>query len=286
MSHDRGEAFLAELPSIRHDLPFSPALMDQLFSMTGEEATASLDDIAKTIARDQGLTAKILTMANSAYYGLQSEVRTVGRAVAVIGLNELRCLVLALGVNTLAKKHELPREFDMTDYWAHQLGVAMAAGLVARRLGGLDADNLFTAGVLHDLGKLLTALHRPDDWRAIQTEMATTGLSYHEAEDVYWGLDHGLIGAMLLNSWNLPRELTEPVNWHHAPSHAPEARREAIILCLADALVHHLEAPEAILPCPWRNILQKLRLEPEAILDELSRELAERDPAAFSAALG
>lgn len=276
MNQERGQRFLLDLPSLRLDLPFSPILLEKLFTLTGEGSMAPPGDIAETISKDQGLTAKILTMANSAFYGLQSEVRTVHRAVTVLGLNEIRTLVLALGVRHLAASHTLPPSFDVPAYFEHQLAVGLTAKDLAPLFGVTDPDNLFTAGVLHDLGKLLTAQHRPDDWLAIEALAAAENIPYHPAEDRHWGLDHGLIGAMVLKFWNLPPELTEPVNWHHAPTHAPSHRRAAIALCTADALVRHLENPAIPSDAPWRQVLQKFDLDPETTLAATRDLLASR----------
>jgi len=127
MNQERGQGFLLELPTLRLELPFSPILLNKLFIQTGDGSMAPLEDIAETIGKDQGLTAKVLTMANSAFYGLQSEVRTVNRAVTVLGLNEVRTLILALGVRHIATLHPLPKGFDISAYFEHQLAVGLAA---------------------------------------------------------------------------------------------------------------------------------------------------------------
>jgi putative nucleotidyltransferase with HDIG domain len=284
MNHERGQGFLLELPTLRLELPFSPILLSKLFTQTADGVMAPLEDIADTISRDQGLTAKVLTMANSAFYGLQSEVRTVHRAVTVLGLNEIRTLILALGVRHLASVHPLPKAFDIASYFEHQLAVGLAAKELAPSLGAPDADNLFTAGVLHDLGKLITAQHRPDDWQAILDKASAESLAFHQAEDRHWGLDHGLIGSMILKSWNLPDALTEPVNWHHAPTHAPSHKREALTLCTADAIIHSLADPHQPQTAPWQQILMKFNLSIDSTLETIQASLASRPPNLFAAA--
>ena len=240
MSQERGQRFLLELPAIRNDLPFSPDLLTRLFHLTDEDATSPLTDIATAIAEDQGLSTRVLAMANSAFYGLQAQVRTVSRAVAVLGLREVRALVVLLGMHGLAYHRPLPAGFALDPYLEHQLAVAVAAQALAGQTRAMDTDDAFTAGVLHDLGKLLTALYRPEDWLA-QAALATAEvLPWHEAEERHWGLDHGLIGAMVLRSWNLPDTLTEPVNWHHAPEAAPGPREPARIIGLADACTREI----------------------------------------------
>jgi len=285
MSQERGQRFLLELPTLRHELPYSPALLTALFAQTGPDSDAPLETIADTLSRDQGLTAKVLALANSAFYGLQQKVTTVPRALAVLGLAEVRTLVLSVGVKALAEGKGFPRDFDLTAYWEHQLGVAVIARALAPTMGCPDADALFTAGVLHDLGKLLTALHSPDDWRAIRDLTQVGNTPYATAEEDYWGIEHGVIGAMVLGSWNLPESLTEPVNWHHAPMHAPSDRRPALALCVADALAHVLEDRNAFVACPWREVLIRFGLDDRAALSLAEEALVRNNPALFASGL-
>jgi putative nucleotidyltransferase with HDIG domain len=285
MSDERGQQFLLELPGLRHELPYSPALLTTLYSQTGQNSSTPLDEIAETLSRDQGLTAKILTMANSAFYGLQQEVTTVSRAIAVLGLNEVRALVLAVGVKALTKSKNFPQEFKVDEYWEHQLSAALIARHLAPLMGGVDGDNLFTAGILHDLGKLLTALHSVEDWRAIQALTLGKKVSYSEAEEEHWGIEHGMIGSMVMGTWNLPDDLIEPVNWHHAPMHSPSHRRQALVLCVADALAHVAIDPSVYVGCPWQEVLAKFHLSDSDILQQVKDLLQQFDPGIFASGL-
>lgn len=278
MSHARGQAFLEELPRLPNRLPYSPALLAALFAQTGDASLSSLDDIGRTMGQDQGLTARVLALANSAYYGLQAEVSTASRAVAVLGLAEVRTLVLTVGVAAMASQHVPEKLLDLAAYWRHQAVAALAARKLARRLG-LDADALYTAGMLHDLGKLLTAMHRPGDWSAILQSMGgpASGLPAHAAEDAHWGIDHALVGAMTLSSWNLPLAITDPVSWHHAPDRAPEHRAEAAALALADALAHAVDGPATPTGLDADAALGRLGLDPDEVRGELAE--AVQDPA-------
>lgn len=236
MSQQAAKEFLAELPAIRHDLPYSPALLTRLFAQTGEGSLTPLLEIAATIEKDQGLTAKVLGVANSAFYGLQAEVSSIVRATAVLGLNEIRAIVLSMGFRALSKSSSLPSDFELESYWRHQYVVGMLARSLAED-AGVDADTLFTAGLLHDLGKLIVALYRPEQWEAMEALAEDQELTASVAEDRYWGVDHAVIGALVLKSWDFPPALTEPVNWHHAPDLADEFQTPATLLALADALV-------------------------------------------------
>ena len=248
----RGQDLLVEVAALRQELPFSPEVLRDLFSLTGEDSTAPMQRIVEAVSKDQGLAARVLAMANSAFYGLQAKVTTVSRAVFLLGLKELRTLVLVLSAQTLTKKHPPPPEFDLKESWRHQLHVGVCARMMASQVRGLDGDALFTAGLLHDIGKLLTALVSPADWAAVAAKARNEGVSFAAAEEALLGLDHGVLGAMALNAWNLPPSLTEPINWHHAPQHAPVYGREALAICAADTLVHSLESSEAPAPAVLR----------------------------------
>lgn len=285
MNQERGQRFLLALPSVKNDLPFSPALLTRLFRLTGDDGLSPLETIARVVSEDQGLTARLLAMANSAFYGLQAQVGTVSRAVAVLGLRQVRSLVLALGMRGLADAKPLPPGFSLRAHLEHQTAVAVAAMALARESGVMDPDDAFTAGLLHDLGKLVTALYRPDDWLAQAALYATATMAWHEAEERHWGLDHGLIGAMVLRAWNLPDALTEPVNWHHAPQAAPDCGDACRLIGLADALA--LETAGAPHPGIAVNAAwpAALGLSAEAAQQAVAQALAARDVSALAAAL-
>lgn len=289
MSHQDAQAFLAELPEVKNDLPFSPALLHDLFLQTEQGSICSIEDIARTISGDQGLAARVLRLANSAFYGLQSEVGTVSRAATVLGLREIRNMVLALGVRGLSERRALPEGFDLRAYWMHQLQVAVAARRLAQMTGSERSEVLFTAGLLHDLGKLVCALYRPDHWRAM-CELADTGdLEDVEAEEAHWGLDHAIVGGLLLKTWTLPADLVEPVNWHHAPELAGESDQEAGILALADVFAHYWADKEKGDESPWTErlhaLLDEFELDFEVVEEEVGDALEDESMDAFAAML-
>lgn len=276
MNQNRIQQFLSELPRMREDLPFSPDVLKQLFVQTGSGSMASLEDVGETLSMDQGLTTRILSLANSAYYGLQAEVRSVPRAAAVLGMAEIRNIVLALGVNGLSSKYDIPGEFNLSDYWTHQFMVAMVAKELSHMVDVGNPDNLFTVGLLHDIGKLITALRRPEDWQVIHDMAEDNEISDSEAEEEYWGLDHAVVGALVLKSWDLPADLAEPVNWHHSPALSPEHSAESNIVCLADYVIHAVADPDG----PYMGKVEELCLDVQVDMDDLmevAEELFESD---------
>lgn len=264
------QGFLDELARKPPRLPFDPGLLREVLSLTSGESRAPAGRLADVLGRDQALATRLLRMANSAYYGLQSEVASVQRAVSVLGTGEVRALVLAVAASGIAAKSSLPVAFDLAGYWRHQLCVAACCRMLARRVSPGDADVLYTAGLLHDIGKLLMAGLCPEAWQAVQVLMDEEGLETAEAEERHWGLDHGVIGARLLSYWDLPSALTEPVNWHHAPQYAGAHEHNARLLNLADRLLLMYERGDGVMPRPLADDLVAFGLDASSIAAELA----------------
>ena len=276
MNQDKVQSFLRELPRMREDLPFSPEVLKKLFIQTGNNSMASLEEVGDTLSKDQGLTTRILSLANSAYYGLQAEVQSVPRAAAVLGMAEIRNIVLALGVNGLTAKYPMPPEFELDEYWKHQFIVAMIAKELSHMTDVGKPDNMFTVGMLHDIGKLITAMRRPEDWQAIRDLAEAEETTDAEAEDDYWGLDHAVIGALVLKSWDLPPDLVEPVNWHHAPELSPEHSMESTLIALANVASHAVDDPESSYMTKVESLCPDLEVDLGEVM-ETAEELTESE---------
>jgi HD-like signal output (HDOD) protein len=242
---NRGREFLHQISEKKLELPISPELVQKLFSLAREDSLASMEDISRIISRDQSLTARILKRVNSAYYGLQAQISTVSRAVSILGLSQIRDIILSIGLKSVSRQIDI-RLIDLTQYWHHQSSTAILGRELARKTGFSEQDDLFTIGILHDLGKLTTAIYDRTAWVEINSLAREKGLSLHLAEQEYWGIDHALIGGMILQQWNLPEWITEPVNWHHSPETASEEHRTASrLLYTANSLTHYVQDEES-----------------------------------------
>lgn len=259
-----GEAhkFLEELSQQPPLLPYEPTLLPQLFAATREDSTASIKDLTNLIEHSQKLAARVLAISNSAMYALESTVTSLQRAVALLGFREVRNLVVMVGAVSAVKAAKLPKTFDRVGLWKHQL---MTAG-IARALTAflletpatqqaapddkltIAPEEAYAAGLLHDIGKVFLAAGCPAVWQAVEEMSARTGMTFAEAEDAYWGMEHAVIGAQVLHQWKLPRLLTDPINWHHAPSLAPVFKPEAKMLCAANIIAHQGLDSEGNLP--------------------------------------
>lgn len=252
LSHlDQARDFLTSLSENPPQLPYEPGLLPLLFDATHHDSTASVDDLTTLIERSQKLATRVLSIANSATYALESTVTSLGRAVRILGFNEVRSLVVMISAASAIKGARLPHNFDRVMLWQHQLLTAELAKAMAKVLGGganpdakpgealvLAPDEAYVCGLLHDIGMVFLAAARPNIWTAIEEVRISTGCRFAEAENEYWGFDHGLVGAQVLHYWRLPLLITEPINWHHAPDLAPSYRLEARLLSAADTLAH------------------------------------------------
>jgi len=205
--------------------------------MLADSPDTTAVELGGLIAKDTALSTRLLRLVNSAYFGLSRRVDTLTRAVNLIGMQELRNLTLAASAAEVFAGID-SRLIDVAAFWQH----SVYCGLVARHLGEsaqvLHSERLFTAGLLHDVGRLLMLLHLPDAVGGVVLRQRETGQDICELELALIGFDHAQAGEALLSHWSLPANLCASVRHHHAPREASEACLEAAILHLADRITH------------------------------------------------
>ena len=245
--HEKAQVYLNALAENAPDLPFEPSLLPELFASTANASMSSTAHVASLVERSQGLAARVLRVANSAYYGMQTGVSSLAYAIRLLGLSEVRIIVLQLGVASAIRKLNLPKYYPFEELWEHQLLTASLAKAIGELLPRdafateeINPEDLYAAGLLHDVGKTLLAANCPDDWQAIHDLAVCDGIPFYQAEEDYWGIDHSVTGARLFALWGLPAKLTEVVGLHHAPRHArPEYKTATYILAAANVLSHY-----------------------------------------------
>ncbi len=216
----------------------SPPLIYHRLNTKIADPCSSVKDIGQIIADDPGLTVRLLKLANSPLYGLQ-KVESIDRAITLIGTRELRDLALA--VSTMESFPGIPAELlDMTKFWQHSI----ACGIIARNLAiyqrELSTERFFVAGILHDLGQLVICKLLPEIVTKLIADCKAKRLPYPQAEKNHLGFNHAELGAALLDSWKIPKNIAEPVACHHTPLEAKNFQREAAIIHLADIICQSL----------------------------------------------
>lgn len=219
-----------------------PEVFVKLTRMT-EDPRSSGAAIARTIARDPALTARLLRLANSPFYGFPSRIDTIERALTVIGTRALRDLVLATSVVEVFSRMPI---MEMRTFWRHSLLSGVAARLIGIRCGSSEPEALFLSGLLHDVGQLIILAKLPEMGRETRQRAHDCGLPLHAVEKAVIGFDHAEVGGELLRQWRLPPAIREAVMGHHLPPGAARTPLSSVIIQVADILAHELlETPAA-----------------------------------------
>ena len=232
-----GERIARSLIEDMSGLVSPPDVCLKVNELVADDST-SLEQIALVIIRDPNLTARILKLANSAFYGLPGRVDTVTRAVMLLGMAEIHKIVLA--VSAVESFSRLSSSVtNMNSFWRHGVYTGLVAQAIARRARILHPERLFVAGMLHDIGTLLINKRFPEIAQATIMEAAgdEDALQRFKMRDL--GFDHALLAGMMLDSWHLPASLVDTVYWHHTPQRAIYAGAEAAVLKVADQVANY-----------------------------------------------
>ncbi|HVK60737.1 MAG TPA: HDOD domain-containing protein, partial [Bdellovibrionales bacterium] len=261
------------------ELPTLPSVGYEL-SRVISDPMSSTSDIEKIMAGDQSLTAKVLKLANSAYYAIPGGVSSLQRAVGYIGYDTIHQLVLSASImNALDSKSS--EYFNLHGFWKHAIGVAMAAETTARILHYRTPSDLFTCGLVHDMGKI--ALHIVDTENFKQTVdfAREKGLSLHEAEDALQVAKHSTVGRLLATKWRLPMAIQACAAHHHQRDMAlrgglsSDLNHVVDIVYLSNLLIHAMKfghsGHDKVLGVP-KEVLDRMQLTPEK-LEELIAEI-------------
>src|SRR3989338_7357191 len=230
-----------------HQLPAIPAVVQEVIA-SFKNADLGSAELARKIAQDQGLSAKVLQVANSSFYGLPRKIGSVQDAVTVIGISCVRSLALSAGFARTFPPvaHGL---FDRTAYWQRSFRVAGYARALAQCLRQ-DQQMGFTAGMFHDIRELVLDVCIPEQFAGMLERQKTSGLSLVEIEQSELGCDHALIGAEMARRWNFPPEIEHAIHYWRMPEHEPFEWVTAMVYVATllenglsgDALINHLPA--------------------------------------------
>ncbi len=225
---------LIRIISTVESLPSMPDAAAKILSML-EDPNVTASEVEATIKFDAGLTGNILKLVNSAYFGLATEVGSVKRAIVLLGLKRLVQIVMTSCVNALMDKQVMGYDLPPGELWRHSVAVSVAAEGLVKELNISAPEEIFTAALLHDVGKLILGKFVKEDIQEIEHK-TSEGISFQAAEHDVLGADHAEIGAYILNSWSLPKEIVNAVRWHHDPDSAEETSTLIDVVHIADVL--------------------------------------------------
>ena len=202
------------LKSIRTLPPF-PVTIQKVMALAGDP-DSSLTELAAVIRLDQAITANILRICNSAYFGLRRPVDNVGDAIMHMGKKNVLRAVMAAG---LSRYFRTAKGYDVKggDLWEHAVAVALMSQICAARLSVPDDPRLFTAGVLHDIGKMVMGEFVEEAWQKIRELTEEKKYSFLEAEEEVIGVNHAVLGGEIALIWKFPDEILKAIAFHHRP---------------------------------------------------------------------
>jgi putative nucleotidyltransferase with HDIG domain len=252
MQHTATDAAgLLDLVNRTLELPTLPEVLLRLNEVMANPGS-SVDDVARVISTDPAVATNILRLVNSAYYGLRIRVATVSLAVSVMGFQMTSKIALKAAVfSRFAKRGTGDGHFDPEAFWRHSIFTAVAARTIGReseRFAQADHEDLYTCGLLHDIGKILLYEKVPDRYAQVLAQAARTGRPEVEVEREALGFGHAEAGSVLAIKWSLPEDLAIAIRYHHAPGRDTYHRSLSHLIHLADHLAWSASFPSTRVP--------------------------------------
>ncbi len=219
MPENQNQDKIKKIIKVVQELPALPVVANRVIALVNDPESG-WSDISMVIEHDQSLTANVLKLANSAYYGFSHEIGTIKQAVSLLGFNTISQLVMCVSVLDVFRGKDSVH-FDLKQFWKHSIACAIASRIIARNSGYPKPDIVFTAGLLHDIGKVVLDKFFPEDMEAVLRVVEKYNICFFEAERQIMGLDHSVIGDWICRKWKLPLLILVAVKHHHQ---SPEDR--------------------------------------------------------------
>lgn len=230
-----GKITLDEIVNQVNDLPALPHVVGKIIQLT-EDPDATAQDINKVLNQDQGMTAKVLRLANSAFYGFPRRISSVTDATIFLGFKTVRGIVMAASVSDLLSKEMEGYTLAQGELWRHSQSVAMASRFVAQHAKVTGVDAAYTAGLLHDIGKVILNTYMKEAYHEVIEKVANDDIPFMQAEEIVLGFNHAQVGARVAEKWNLPEDLVEAIAYHHQPEQAAKNQKLTAIVHISDAV--------------------------------------------------
>lgn len=264
-----------------HELPTLSAIAMQVNSMLGDLNT-SAQDLALVIEKDHAIVPKLLKLVNSAFYGFKNRVSNIAHAVMLMGFNTVRNAVVSISVIDSFAGQSQNSGFDIVGVWRHAITVGVVSQYLDRATGGRFHDTVFTAGLIHDIGKLIMLKYYEDRFIEVIKAMQENEEPFSSAELRQFPLSHTVIGARLAMQWKLPEILSLVIAYHHKPDKCKQDNALPLLIHTADAFVNNTMDPIHTKNTAWPICMEAWNRIPEAIrsLKEKSPELKKESAAA------
>jgi len=243
------------------ELPTLPAVLTRILHLASDPESSALD-LAKEIAADQSLAARLLRLVNSAFYGFHRQVDSVSQAVVILGYAEVRDLVLAASAFDALPKTS--SNFDRDQLWRHAIACGMASERIARSMGWATTGGYYCAGLLHDIGKVAFDVIYPREYAQLVRRAQEQKCPVRDIEREVFGFDHAYAGAQLAAHWDMPDPIIQAIQYHHDPVKCRRQKSMAPVIALADYITYEIGLGETSNGLP---IAEHAALDPQFQLD-------------------
>ncbi len=214
------------------DIPSLPAVFNKIMSCA-QDPESTLKELEETIQHDPGLTTQILKVTNSSFYGFSQQVETLSHALGIIGMEQLTNLVV--GMMVVEQFDGIPEKYvTMESFWAHSVASGIAAKEIAALILPQKQEQMYLAGMLHDIGSLVMYKHFSQKSEVALEYCNEWGMKLSDAERVVFEFDHAELGAQLFENWELPEIFSSTIRFHHSPNLEKKYFVETAIVHLAD----------------------------------------------------
>ena len=216
-------------------IPTLPVIYSKLGKLL-QSPDATIAAVSNIISEDQVIAAKVLKFVNSAFYGFPQRVGSLQRAIVILGFNTIKNLVFATSVFDMFRGMDTGGAFDKKNFWKHCIGCAVASRVLAEAADLRNPDEIFTGGLLHDIGKLVTAVHFPEKYSAVVNDVQAAGIPMVDAERKLFGYDHCQVGSSLAVQWRFPLDTAQMIGSHHLGDGAAPTRKDIAAVYLGNIL--------------------------------------------------
>lgn len=223
------------------DLPAAPEILAKALKLTSD-IESKIDDISKYISADQTITAKVIRLSNSPYYGRVQQISSLFEAIKVLGFNQIKSIVITASTSRMFQSGSHTKIARVL--WEHSLASALGARLVIQKYGGLDREEGYLCGLVHDIGKLVLLKTTPHVYEEIIAEVKKTNMSFLKVEGKVLGFNHVHVGQVLLSKWLFPTHLISQISMHHSTK--PNQKEPSIslgrVIAIADSIAKYIGA--------------------------------------------
>jgi putative nucleotidyltransferase with HDIG domain len=213
-------------------LPTLPIIAQEILSLVNNNLI-TVDKLEKIIENDPAITAKVLSVSNSAYFGIKSPTKSLGNAIMRIGFNNVKNVAIGVSLMTVMDGNGKDRALDYNRIFNHSVTVGFVARMMTKEIKCRVSEEILMDGILHDIGYLILSKYFPEEYKKVLEDYKHTG-SVLESEESVFGFNHAEIGHWLAEKWKLPANVVDTISYHHKPSLVKKNHKRVALLHIAD----------------------------------------------------